>query len=448
MFSAIFKDQAAFIVVASLAVLLVAAAGYFLANRYAERAWSWAALGAAVAAEVSLTLFLSGGRGNSSTGKCVVNHNFAEPFATTQGLLNLALFVPIGIFGVLASRRLLPVLAGAIGLTVATEFLQTFLPGVSRGCDSSDLQMNALGAVAGSLATFFILRASRHTVKPAGAAVKPTAIGVLAALLPAAIVWNLWITPVHVDATSLQSPDEAQRAAAEKAVSRAFDDHQEVVKIQFSPGVAGGPQALLIALESGSARLSWPDTSRFNATLEASNRTTKGSFPIKGVTRKPANGQDAESIARRYAERRYPWATSDAKVQVNPMGELGWIVSWRRLNSDDVLLPMRLDVQINTEGRVSQLLVNDIADPKNLPAPIIDEEDAESIALDEVNVPKNIDLDPQSCALRAIKRDGKWRTDWVCPFQTNNPDFIVAPIHVDAVTGKAHKTQGPQELQR
>ncbi|THA26250.1 VanZ family protein [Streptomyces sp. RKND-216] len=448
MFSAIFKEQTAFIVVASLAVLLVAAAGYFLAHRHAERAWSWAILGAAVAAEVALTLFLSGGRGNSSTGKCVVNHDFAEPFATTQGILNLALFVPIGIFGVLASRRLLPVLAGGIALTVATEFLQTLLPGVSRGCDSSDLQMNALGAVTGALATYGILRASGRAVKPAGAAAKPTALGGLAVLLPAAVVWNLWITPVHVDATSLQGPDDAQRTAAEKAVSRAFDDHQEVVKIQFSPGVAGGPEALLIALESGSARLSWPDTSRFTATLEASNRTTNGSFPIEGAKRKPGNEQDAEEIARRYAERRYPWATPDAKVQVNPMGELGWIVSWRRLNSDGVLLPMRLDVQINTEGRVSQLLVNDIKDPKSLPAPTLSEKKASSIARKSVHVPKEIVLTAQRCALRATKRNGNWRTDWVCPFQTNDPDFMVAPIHVDAVTGKAHKTQGPQELQR
>ncbi|MFR9755453.1 VanZ family protein [Streptomyces sp. TR06-5] len=448
MFSAIFHEQTVFVVVASLAVLLVAAACYVLADRYAERAWSWATLGAAVAAEVALTLFLSGGNGNSGTGKCVVNHNYAEPFATTQGLLNLALFIPIGAFGVLASRRLLPVLAGGIGLTVVTEFLQTLLPGVSRGCDSSDLQMNALGATAGALATYGILRASGRIVKPANAAAKPTAIAALAGLAPTAVIWNFWITPVHVDATSLQSANDAQREAAEKALSRAFDDRQNVVEIQFSPGVAGGSQAVLIALESGSARLSWPDTSRFTATLEASNRTTNASFPVKGVTHKPATQEDAESIARHYVQERYPWATHDANVQVNPVGELGWIVSWRRLNSDDVLMPMRLDVQINTEGRVSQLLVNHVEDPKNLPTPTITAKQAASIALDSVDVPKNIHLDTGNCALQAARHHDTWRTDWVCPFQTNNPDVMVAPTHIDAVTGKTYKTAGPQQLRR
>ncbi|WP_093799950.1 VanZ family protein [Streptomyces sp. Wb2n-11] len=450
MFSAIFKDQTVFIISASIAVLLAAAICYLLAHRMGTRPWSCAGLGAAVTAEVALTLFLPSGDGVSGAGKCVLNRNYAEPFATEQGLLNLALFMPVGVFGILALRRLLPVLAGGIGLSLATELLQTLLPGVSRGCDSSDLQMNALGAAAGALGTWWVLR-SRDRALPADAAAKPTAMACVAALVVTAVTWTLWITPVPVDATTLQLTGDKERTAAEKALSHALGDRFSISAVQLRTGTQGESDSLLITLEAGSAELSWPDTSRLTVSLENSSLTSPASFPVDGVIKPPANEKDALDIARRYAQARYPWGLRDTKVQavsVGERGELGWIVSWRRLNDDGVLMPMRLDVQINTAGRVSQLLVHDIDDPKALPAPTVNKKKAADIALrtlDATQQANNVRV--QDCGLRAVDHDGTWRTHWVCAFQSDDPSLTLMPVSVDAVTGKPQEQQQPQELQ-
>ncbi|MBQ0987688.1 VanZ family protein [Streptomyces sp. F63] len=400
---------------------------------------------------MALTLFLPSGDGAAGTGRCVINRNFAEPFATEQGLLNAALFMPIGVFGVLALRRLLPVLAGGIGLSLATELLQTMLPGVSRGCDSSDLQMNALGAIFAAMLTWWFLRIRGRELPPAGTAAKPTALVSTAALAAAAVTWTAFITPINVDATSLQLTGAKERTAAEEALKRAFDDHVEISAVQLQTGFEGRTDSLLITLDQGGAELSWPDASRFTATLENSSVTTEDSFPVEGVSRPPEDEQEALEIARRYAEPRYPWGLRNSEVQsvaVGDRGELGWIVSWRRLNEDKILMPMRLDVQINTAGRVSQLLVHHIEDPKNLPKPAITRKAASAIALRTIERPDSAEhVRVPECALRAVDRNGTWGVNWICAFESADPKLTPAPVVMDAVTGKPQEQQQAEELE-
>ncbi|SHL83412.1 VanZ family protein [Streptomyces yunnanensis] len=441
MFSAIFKDQLSFLITAPLAVLVVAAVCFWLTHHVGRRPWAHAALGASVAAELALTLFLpSGAAAADGTHSCVINRNVVEPFATEQGLLNLLLFLPIGFFGLMALRSLLPILAGSILLSLATELLQTLLPWVHRGCDSSDLEMNSLGGIAGALLAWALLRLRRRPVAPLNRHARATALTSAVLLGSAGIAWALWITPTAVDATSLQLTGDKEQQAAHKAIRQAFGDRYTISNVQLQPGVDDAPDNLLIALDSGSAELSWPDASQLNVSLESSSETTSASFSVAGVTRAPADEKDALSIAHRYAGEHYPSELRDAEPQVYPVGdraELGWIVSWRRRNSSGVLMPMRLDVQINTAGRVSQLLVRSAEDPRNLPPVKVDKASAQRAALASMELPKGAhNVRATESELLAVQRDGEWRAQWMTAFEADDKNVMLEPVYVDANSGK------------
>ncbi|MFB7636687.1 VanZ family protein [Streptomyces sp. NPDC056149] len=441
MFSAIFKDQVGFLITAPLAILVVAAACFWLTHHVGRRPWAHAALGASVTAELALTLFLPSGAATADGAHtCVINRNVAEPFATEQGLLNLLLFLPIGFFGLMALRSLLPILSGSILLSLATELLQTLLPWVHRGCDSSDLEMNSLGGIAGALLAWALLRFRRRPVALLRRHARATALTSAVLLGGAAIAWALWITPTAVDATSLQLTGGKEQQAAQKAIRQAFGDRYTINNVQLRPGVDDAPDTLLVALDSGSAELSWPDASQLNVSLESSSQTTSASFPVPGVTHAPAGEKDALPIARRYAEEHYPNELRDAEPQVYPVGEraeLGWIVSWRRRDGNGVLMPMRLDVQINTAGRVSQLLVRSADDPRDLPPVKVDKASAQRAALDSLGLPKGADhVRASESELLAVQRGGKWRAQWMTAFEADDKNVILEPVYVDANSGK------------
>ncbi|WP_407548677.1 VanZ family protein [Streptomyces sp. Pv4-95] len=440
MFSAIFQNKTGFIIFAALAVPAVAVLCFWLAQRAGRRPWSHAALGAAVTAEIALTLFLpSGGAAAEASRVCVINRNYAEPFATQQGLLNLLLFAPIGFFGLMALRSLLPAVAGSILLSLATELLQTLVPGVSRGCDSSDLQMNALGGLLGIAVAWVVLRLAKRPAIPPRRHARATAIASAVVLVVAGIAAATWITPVAVDATSLQFTGEKEEASAQRAIRQAFGDRYEISNVQLQAGVDDSPDLLLIALDEGSAELTWPDASQLNVSLESSSQTTPSSFAIPGVTKRPAGKEDALPIARRYAQQHFPRELRGAEPRVYPVGdraELGWIVSWRRRNGGGVLMPMRLDVQINTAGRVSQLLVRNDKDPHDLPALNVDKATAQRTALQALHQPKGHKVRVADSELLAVQREGKWRAQWLTGFETDDPSVVLDPVYVDANTGK------------
>ncbi|MFG2227895.1 VanZ family protein [Streptomyces sp. NPDC048644] len=454
MFTAVFQGKASFIVFASAAVLILAAVGYVLGRRYVGRPWAVTAFAGAVTAELALTLFLpSGGpAGSGGTGVCVINRNFAEPFGTEQGLLNVLLFLPIGFFGVMAFRTLLPVLAGSVLLTIATELLQTLVPGISRGCDSSDVEMNTLGGVAGALIAWAILHFARRRMNAVKAHAGRTAVGAGIGLGCAAVVWLAWVTPTAVDATSLQFTGSREKAAAAKAIRQAFGDHYSIANVQLQSGTQDVPDSLLIALDHGSAQLSWPDATQLNATFEDSSVTTQDSFPLPGTHKKPANDHDALTLARRYAQQHYPSELRDAEPQVTAVGEkteLGWIVSWRRRSAAGVLMPMRLDVQVNTAGRISQILVNTTPDPTSLPEATVGKKAAQKTALEHVERLKGASgIHAADSELLAVQRDGRWRSQWITTFAADDPALQFESVYVDATTGKAvQRANQAQEIE-
>lgn len=110
MLQTVFNGRGEFVLIALAAVTIAALVGYFAARKFLDRPWAYAGLFATLAAELSVTIFFPS-PGHVS-GQCVLNRNYSEPFATEQGLLNVAMFLPIGLFGVLALRRVFPVFLG------------------------------------------------------------------------------------------------------------------------------------------------------------------------------------------------------------------------------------------------------------------------------------------------------------------------------------------------
>lgn len=397
-----------------------------------------------MAAEVSLTLLFTGGGGAS--GQCVINKDLAEPFATEQGLLNAVLFVPIGLFGVLASRAVVPVLVGGVLLSAVTELLQALVPGIGRDCDSSDLEMNSLGAAIGVGAAWAFLRVAQRSIAPLHAGGKVTSTVGAVVLLAAGVAWKVGITPLVLEATSIQIAGSEERKAAETAIHEAFGNRYRVSNVQVMPGAYGGSDRLLIALEKGSAELSWPDREQLSVELEHSSTPGDASFPVPGVSERPRNGREALLIAERFARQTFPWGATNSKVEIYPVGEqaeLGWIASWRR-RVNGVLMPMRLDVQVNRAGRISQLLARHVDDPDRLPRVSLKEPDAVDIVR-KAQQSSSGAMKVGRGEILAIRRHGQWRAQWLIPFRIKEQ---TGRTYVDATTGEIDNSASPQQSLR
>ncbi|MBH1933762.1 VanZ family protein [Streptomyces sp. AV19] len=444
MLSAIFDGQRDFIVGASIFSMVSFVVCFVVARRAGGRAWSWAAFGGAVAAEVSLTLLFTGGGGAS--GQCVINKDLAEPFATEQGVLNAALFVPIGLFGVLAARAVVPVLVGGVLLSAATELLQALVPGIGRDCDSSDLEMNSMGVVAGVVVAWTLILLVRRTIEPLSAGVRATSTGSAVALLAAGMAWYFGITPLVMEATSIQVAGSKEKRAAEEVIRQTFGDRYGVANVQVMPGTYGGGDRLLIALEKGSAELSWPDREQLSVELEHSSTPSDASFPVPGVSVRPRDKGEALVVAETFARKTFPWGVAKSGVEVYPVGEkaeLGWIASWRR-RVNGVLMPMRLDVQVNRAGRISQILARHVDDPVRLPRVLIKESDAVDIVRRAQHQPAGA-VKTGRGELLAIKRQGEWRAQWLIPYRIKDQ---TGRAYVDATTGEVDDSASPQQSLR
>ncbi|MGZ2359947.1 VanZ family protein [Streptomyces sp. 372A] len=432
MLSAVFRDREIFLFSLIFISLSCGVFAYWLARKREVPSSAAAAFAFCLSMAVGVTVFLPGGGGASHI--CVINRDILEPFKTEQGILNAAMCVPLGIFSALTFRCFLPVAVYGILAPVIVEFSQVTIPWISRNCDSSDAQMNIIGMLLGASLGYAVLKIQGSKIEPWRNGAKPLAISGGVILTVCAIVWNLVITPIAVDSTSLQIAGGSEERAARTALTEAFGNRFSPVNVQVQPGYNGGPATLLIALPDGSATLSWPDKENFNASLESSSVPGPGSFPVGGTADKPKNADDAYAIARRYARSHYQWALEASDHESYPVGdgaEFGWLVSWRNIE-DGVLMPMRLDVQINRVGRVSQLNVQHGPSSVPLPPRRVNGDQAESLV--SATLPKNSGAKVKASRLAAVKSNGEWRAQWAVSITIDQSDPY--EVYVDAETGK------------
>ncbi|WP_369148721.1 VanZ family protein [Streptomyces sp. R44] len=423
MFTAIFQDHYGYLAGCALAALALAGAAWWAAHRLGSRRgrW-WAGLAATVTLMIGVTFMGSG----PAAGQCVINHDALEPFRTTQGLWNLAMTVPLGLFAMMASRRPLPVLVGVVTLPLAVEFVQGTVDGLGRVCDSADAEMNILGGVAGAAVAALVLAVRGRVDWRAGARAALVASAVL--LVIGAGAARPAVSFTHLDGTGLSEAGTEQRKAVEEALREAFGDRYVLGRVYNQPCVGVPCTNVFFGLLRrdkahpegyGDGTLSWPDRKRLRIVFEDGDRPTAMGFPVSGA-RAPSDAKEAYEAAQRYVGAHYPWAREAGAHTTYPVGEraeLGWTTGWTWVD-DGVLMPRALDVQIDREGRVSQLDVTLGPTHLELEKAKLSADQAEQAVRERLvarsrgrGLPDELRL--KALALKAVERDGTWRAEWL-----------------------------------
>ncbi|XIE80193.1 VanZ family protein [Streptomyces sp. SBR177] len=404
-----------FVLLATIIALSVGTLRFRVArSRESERPALHALLAAAVTAVVSLTLWSTGSPTEQSR-ICIVNSDITEPLTTSQGLLNAGLFLPVGLLGVLATRNVLGTFIGGFLLTASIETAQATLTFLGRGCDTSDLLMNTLGVAAGAAIGWAVTRIddSEGSVRLLNATRRLTTVW----LGSAALLTGLWVAFIHPEkvayTVAVVEANEDQQGAVREAVASAFGNHFKINSIDFARGPSGDAGTVLANLDAGLAELSWPDRRTFKASLDVSSGNGSTGYPLGGnPVGHPNNAQAAQALARSYAKDHAPWALGGTEPVTSPVGakaEMGWMTSWRRHNKDGVMMPMRLDIQVDRFGAMTQLIMRDIGDP-TLPTPQVTREEAARMFRQaaEVDAGSPVDLE-----LVAKSVDDEWKIHWL-----------------------------------
>ncbi|MEU0406149.1 VanZ family protein, partial [Streptomyces sp. NPDC006197] len=372
----------------------------------------WAGLAATLTAMIGVT-FMGGG---DASGECVVNHDLLEPFHTTQGLWNLAMTVPLGLFALLASRRPLPVLVGVVSLPLAVEFTQGTVDGLGRLCDSADAETNILGGVAGAALALLTLAVRRRVDWLAGAR---AALFASAALLVIGVgAARTAVAFTHVDGTGLSAAGTDQRGTVEKALREAFGDRYVLGRTYNQPCLDLPCTNVVFGLLRrdeahpegyGNGTLSWPDGERLDISFEDGDRPTAMGFPVPGA-KAPSGEKEAYEAARAYMRAHHPWAEEAGAHATYPVGrkaEFGWTTRWT-WTQDGVLMPRSLEVQIDRQGRVSQLDVNDGPTRLELEKAKLSAEQAERAAREDFTA-RSGDRGSRTTSGSRRSRSGPWR---------------------------------------
>jgi len=423
-FTAIFRDQVGYLAACTLTALVLAGAAWVLARRLgaAHGGW-WSGLAFTLTGVLGVT-FMDAGR---ASRECVLNHRFAEPFHTTQGLWNLAMTVPVGFLALMAVRRPLPALVGVVVLPLGIEFTQATVDGLGRVCDSSDAEMNILGGLVGWAVAAIVLTARRTVVWRAG--LKGALIASLAFLVLGTGVARPMLAYTNVDGTGLSAADPEQRRAVVAAVHQAFGDRYTVGHVDEQP-CPGAPCTNIVSIllsrrkdhpqEFGDGTLSWPDKRHLNVVLEDGDRLTVMGYPVAGA-KAPTRAQDAYRVAESYARQRYPWVADADVRRTSPVGEKarqGWVTRWRWTHNG-VLMPRMLDVQVDRAGRIAQIDVTLGPSRVDLARARIGARQAEEAVREEVtarlrrNGNADAAFEVKALKLKAVSQDGVWTPQWL-----------------------------------
>ncbi|MFR9673564.1 VanZ family protein [Streptomyces sp. TR02-1] len=433
MLKAVFNGHEGFLVLCLIITVAGGGFAYRLASRRSPRPALFGLWIASILAVLLLTLWTTGGGGGPIV--CTINKSVWEPFSTVQGRLNAGMFVPFGLIGVMATRRVLPVALLGIVLTAGIETFQSVLPFVGRLCDTSDLVANSAGALCGVALGALVNGLGKEQEEPAFLTTSRTLAVSGVALAVLVGTWGLWMTPNVVDRDRSEiSASDSQREAITRHIHQALGSGYRVKEVSFTPG-PDGSGTISASLPGGAAELTWPDRERFRVDLVPSYLGTKQSFAIPGATGPVDSADGAAARATAYAKKFAPWALQDSRRTATAQGEgegLNWMVSWRR-EKDGILMPMRLDVVIEPSGRLTNLLARHIDDPA---LPPLNTSQADAWAAMEQHFHRTAsDSRKSEPVLLAQRREGDWRVHWLLTLHTKQHVYKAT---IDGTTGHVY----------
>ncbi|MFF4339047.1 VanZ family protein [Kitasatospora sp. NPDC001540] len=311
MIEAILNGSPGLVPAFAVLALLLGLAAHRLARRYGWPQVFTVLFGVALAAELTATFYPTG-QGGSTRPVCAVSSDLAFVFDTEQGRMNILMFVPIGLFAVLAFGRPLAVAVGAAGLSALTETGQGLLPGVGRACDSSDFAANAVGGLAGVLLGCAVRLALRRRIRPGLREWKLS--GTLAAgvavpvLLLQAFVFSPTAPGGVVEATA------EQRELARRDAELLLGPGVEVVKVQREVGDGYPDQLAVMTRTGGSFNVEWP-SGRLRYVFGSTGVPGPGGWPPVTISE-----QDARAVADRFARQWLVGRGADTEPRLAPRG--------------------------------------------------------------------------------------------------------------------------------
>ncbi|MEU5236520.1 VanZ family protein [Streptomyces lydicus] len=428
MLEAVFKGHAAFTITAIAISIAFFIAVLLASKKGTDRPVSLALWCTSIVSVLFLTLWTNGG--TQGAGTCVVNMTLLEPFGTEQGLLNSLMFMPVGFMGVFVTRRMIPAFACGVALSALIETAQGALPAIGRACDTSDFMSNSAGSMLGALIAFVLVRVRQSDLSPWRVRRSSAVTTCVAFTVLLGTVWITSIQPHSVKATeAVGSAASDQRSAVVKAVRQAFGDHYTVGNVQFSSSPDSDRGTVMASLPVGFVQINWPEADEITASLDMSDSWKPAGFPVPGAPAHVENSKQAKRVAAAYAHSHFAWAIPGSKTEVAPVGEkasLGWLVSYRRYR-DAVLMPMRLDVQIDRTGHVSQLSTRKAPDVA-VPHPRVNKEEAIQLAKSSTPGCQKAEVGE----LLAVPNNSKWHVVWRIKITCKDSSAIV---HINASSG-------------
>ncbi|MET8699154.1 VanZ family protein [Kitasatospora sp. NPDC004723] len=382
--------------------------------------------GLSLAGEVAATLTPTTS-GSSGEPTCSIGAGVWGTAVAEQGLMNLAMYVPVAFFGVLALRRPLTVFAGGVVLSGVTEISQTLL-GTGRACDAADLVDNALGALVGTVAAVVWLWLRRHKPLSGRRDVFHSLTMAGTGLAAVTAVLQLFV-PLHNDAVgSVANPSHDQGETAERIATQLFGPGTWVTSFGVHSDPEVSPQPVLDAVtDRGRFQAEWP-SGRLLVSASANNQVDAGP-----LTRDQVLKAGTDFAATWFAD-----LTSAASPALTSAGAEGaYMVTYRRYNSDNVLMPMRLDITVSTSGRVMASSARRDTDPQ-LPHPTVNADTAKQRAVAAVPGSR-----ADTMFLLAKQIDGQWRPCWAVNLVKQGETQTSGTVEfVDAVTGQPVAHQG------
>lgn len=145
-----------------------------------------------------------------------------------------------------------------------------------------------------------------------------------------------------------------------------------------------------------------------------------------GALHQASTPEQAVAVATAYARDHTPWALRGVHPTATPVPHIGWTISWRR-RVHNVLMPMRLDIEIDHAGRIEQLTSRHLPDV-SVPSPTLT---AHQAAMDiRRSTPQCGKAVPGD--LLALRYGGHWIAAWRVAVMCGDREGVIT---VDARTG-------------
>ncbi|MEU6013040.1 VanZ family protein [Streptomyces sp. NPDC047515] len=375
--------------------------------------WSISLAGALV-----VTLTPGGGGFVENHPVCYIGPSAQGVLSTVPGQLNVALFVPVSLFAVVAFRKPILALAGGAILTCGVELLQAVLP-LGRSCSYSDIAANAMGVVAGVLlGTGWVWwRSRRPPITRRDSWQAAGLLGIGGSAMGAMFLFV--VTPAYGGQEAVGAT-AAQGAWARQVAAEIYGDSVDVIQVQAREAIPGFPGRVDVTTAKGSLTLLWPDK-KIQTMFANDNKDDGGSLTRSQV----------EATGLRFAQKWFPGEVkgSDSTLERLGGGEGPYILSYRRY-ANGVMMPMRLDITVSSAGRVMAINARSVPDP-HLPEPKLDKSAAKRRAEELSGIKASDDA-----FVIAQELSGTWVPVWIVNLiRDGETEPSGAVVYLDAVTG-------------